>query len=238
MKRSWIMCLVCLACLPVLPAQADRYVQNNLFVSTNPQLTVLVTPIFRYIGEAQFATTTLTGDQTQAKAYVFIDNVQDQIKRIFLIKLVPELIVFPGNLLGNISADLNFGTCVLADRQYQCTEKLTSFTGNEPVAKFISPQGYFLPPCLLVRSFVTTDSTNGNYLIGIFYLEAVAQSAFDCRSWQSTSQPSSSQQDYLAQFEQNCLNAFNVYPRKFSEVLGLPGLYETGNAPLPSGPSK
>ncbi len=238
MKRSWMVCLVCLVFLPVVPAQADRSVQENLFVSTNPQLEVLVTPPFRYIGEAQFATTTLTGDQTQAKAYVFIDNVQDQVKRIFFIKLIPELIVFPGNLLGNPSADLNFGTCILADRQYQCTAKLTSFTGNEPVAKFISRQGYFLPPCLLVKSFVTPDSTKGNYLIGIFYLEAVSQSVFDCRSWKSASKPSSSQQDYLAQFEQNCLNAFNAYPGKFSEVPGLPGLYETGDAPLPSGPSK
>ena len=238
MKRSWMVGLVSLVFLPVVPAQADRSVQKNLFVSTTPQLEVLVTPPFRNIGEAQFATATLSGNQTQAKAYVFIDNVQDQVKRIFFIKLIPELIVFPGNLLGNLSADLSFGTCILADRQYQCTAKLTSFTGDEPVVKFISPQGYFLPPCLLMKSFVTTDSTKGNYLIGIFYLEAVSQSVFDCRSWQSTSQPSSSQQDYLAQFEQNCLNAFDVYPRKFSEVPGFPRLYETGNAPLVSGPSK
>lgn len=89
----------------VAVAQADRYVQNNTFVSTTPQLKVKVSPPFRYIGEAEFTTTTELGDQTQGKAYVFIDTNQGQVQRIFYIKLIPELLRFPGNLLGNMVAD-------------------------------------------------------------------------------------------------------------------------------------
>jgi hypothetical protein len=124
-------------------------VQNNVFVSTSPQLTVSVSPPFRYIGEAEFTTTTELGDPTQGKAYVFIDNNQEQVQRIFYVQFIPELLRFPRDLLGNIVADLDFGTCTLGDRQYQCAASLVSFTGNEPVAKFISLQGYSLPPCLL-----------------------------------------------------------------------------------------
>jgi hypothetical protein len=213
-------------------------VQSNLFVSTAPPLTIKVSPPFRYIGEAEFTTTTELGDQTRGKAYVFIDNNQDQVQRIFYIKLIPELLRFPGNLLGNIAADLDFGTCTLADRQYQCSASLISLTGNEPVAKFITPQGYFLPPCLLAKSFVTADATTGSYLIGIFYLEAVSGPVFQCGPSPSTAPPSSAQQQLLAQFEENCLDAFDAYPPRVREVPGFPGLYEIGDAPLPSGPYK
>jgi hypothetical protein len=213
-------------------------VQNNTFVSTTPQLKVTVSPPFRYIGEAEFTTTTELGDQTQGKAYVFIDTNQGQVQRVFYIKFIPELLRYPGNLLGNIVADLDFGTCTLADRQYQCATRLISFTGNEPVAKFITPQGYFLPPCLLAKTYVTADATTGSYLIGIFYLEAVSGPVFQCGPSRSTAPPSSAQQELLGQFEENCMDAFDAYPRTAREVPGFPGLYEIGDAPLPSGAYK
>jgi hypothetical protein len=191
---------------------------NNQFVSSTPDLKAIVSPVFRYVGETQFMTTTELGNQTKGSAYVFIENVGDQVKRVFYIKLIPELLTFPVSLLGNISSDLDLSTCILADRQYQCTTKLLSFSGNEPVAKLISPQGYFLSPCLLAKTFVASDSARGNCLIGIFYLESVSQSIFDCRSWKSTSQLSSDQRQYLSQFEQNWMNAFSVYPRKTFSV--------------------
>ncbi|HYR02880.1 MAG TPA: hypothetical protein VES58_06010, partial [Syntrophobacteria bacterium] len=134
MRRWWLTGVAWLAFLQFAAvAQADRYVQNNVFVSTTPQLTIKVSPTFRYIGEAEFTTTTELGDQTRGKAYVFIDTNQDQVQRIFCIELIPELLRFPGNLLGNIAADLDFGTCTFGDRQYQCSASLISFTGNEPV---------------------------------------------------------------------------------------------------------
>lgn len=241
MKRSlvvWMVYLVSLGTLTAVPAQADRLVQGNVFVSTTPQLTVRVSPPFRYIGEAEFTTTTELGDQTQGKVYVFIDYNQEQVQRIFYVEFIPELLRFPANLLGNIAADLDFGTCTLADRQYQCAARLISFTGNEPVAKFITPQGYSLPPCLLVKSFLTADGSTGSYLIGIFYLEAVSGPVFQCGPSRSTAPPSSAQQQALGQFEENCIDAFDAYPRTVREVPGFPGLYGIGDAPLPSGAYK
>jgi hypothetical protein len=189
---------------------------NNQFISSTPNLRVIVSSAFTYAGETQFTATTELGDQTTGSAYVFSQNVGDQVKRIFCIKLIPELLAFPFSLLGNISADLDVSTCILADRQYQCTTKLLSFSGNEPVAKLLSPQGYFLPPCLLAKTFVASDYADGNRLIGIFYLEGVSPSLFDCRAWKSTAQLSGDQQTYLSQFEQNWMNAFNVFPRGIS----------------------
>ena len=239
MRRWWLMAVTWLVFLQfVAAAQADRYVQNNTFVSTTPQLKVTVSPPFRYIGEAEFTTTTELGDQTQGKAYVFIDTNQGQVQRVFYIKFIPELLRYPGNLLGNIVADLDFGTCTLADRQYQCATRLISFTGNEPVAKFITPQGYFLPPCLLAKTYVTADATTGSCLIGIFYLEAVSGPVFQCGPSRSTAPPSSAQQELLGQFEENSTDAFDAHPRTAREVPGFPGLYEIGDAPLPSGPYK
>ncbi len=220
--RSWCVVIVALGVCILYAGgtgRADVVVDNNnRFVSSTPDLKAIISPVFRYVGETQFTTTTEFGDQTKGSAYVFIENVGDQVKRIFYIKLIPELLIFPFNLLGNISADLDFGFCILADRQYQCTTKLLSFSGNEPVAKLISPQGYFLPPCLLAKTFVVSDSAKGNCLIGIFYLEGVSQSIFDCQSWKSTSQLSADQRNYLSQFEQNWMNAFSVYPRKTFSV--------------------
>jgi len=220
-------------------AQADRVVRKNVFASTAPQLTVRVSPPFRYIGEAEFTTTTELGDPTQGKAYVFIDRKesdQEQVQRIFYVEFIPELLRFPANLLGNVLADLDFGTCTLADRQYQCAANLLSFTGKEPVPKFISAQGYSLPSCLVAKSFVTADKTTGSYLIGIFYLEAVSGPVFQCGSSRSTAPMSNAQQQALGQFEENCMDAFDALPRRMREIPGLPGLYGIDNAPLPSGP--
>jgi hypothetical protein len=239
MKRWWLTAVTWLVFLQFAAvAHADRYVQNNTLVSTTPQLKVTVSPPFRYIGEAAFTTTTELGDQTQGKAYVFIVNNQEQVQRIFYVKFIPELLRFPGNLLGNIVADLDFGTCTLADRQYQCATRLISFTGNEPVAKFITSQGYSLPPCLLAKTYVTADGRTARYLIGIFYLEAVSGPVFQCGPSRSTAPLSSAQQELLGQFEKNCIGAFNAYPRTAREVPGFPGLYDVGNAPLSSGPYK
>ena len=55
MKRSlivWAVCVVSLAFLTAAPAHADRYVHNT-FVSTSPQLKVMVSPPFRYIAQAE-----------------------------------------------------------------------------------------------------------------------------------------------------------------------------------------
>jgi len=216
--RSWCLVTVTLGvCILYAGAtgRADVVVdKNNQFVSSIPGLRVIVSPAFRYIGETQFTTTTEFGDQTQGSAYVFIENVSGQVKRIFYVKLIPELLAFPFNLLGNIAADLDSGFCVLGERQYQCTTKLLSFSGNEPVVKFISPQGYFLPPCLLAKAFVASDPTTNNWLVGIFYLEGVSESVFACHSWKSASQLSGDQRNYIAQFEQNWMNAFTVYAWK------------------------
>jgi hypothetical protein len=215
--RSWCLVIGALGvCTHYAGAtgRADVVVDKNLLVSSNPGLRVIVGPAFKYIGETQFTTTTELGDQTQGNAYVFIETAGDQVKRLFYVKLIPELLVFPFNILGNISADLDSGFCTLADRQYQCTTKLLSFSGNEPVPKFISPQGYFLPPCLLAKTFVASDPTTGNRLVGIFYLQGVSQSMFDCRSRKSASQLTDGQRNYLSQFEQNWMNAFTVYAWK------------------------
>jgi hypothetical protein len=85
---------------------------------------------------------------------------------------------------------------------------------------------------------VTADSTTGSYLIGIFYLEAVSGPVLPCGPSRSTAPPSSAQQELLARFEENCMDAFDAYPRTVREVPGFPGLYGIGDAPLPSGPSK
>jgi hypothetical protein len=236
MRGWWLTGMVWLVFLQFATvAQADRYVENNVFVSTTPQLKVRVSPPFRYIGEVEFTTTTELGDRTRGEAYVFVDNNQEQVQRIFYIELIPELLRHPGNLLGNVAADLDFGTCTLADRQYQCATRLISFTGNEPVAKFITPQGYALPSCLLAKSFVTADRTHKSYLIGVFYLEAVSGPVFQCGPSQGTAPPSSAQKEVLGRFEEKCMDAFDAYSRTTREVLGLPGLYGIDDAPLPSG---
>jgi hypothetical protein len=239
MRRWWLTGVAWLAFLQFTTvAQADQFVQNNIFVSTTPQLTVKVSPPFRYIGEAEFTTATEQGNQSQGKAYVFIDNNQEQVQRIFYIELIPELLRLPGNLLGKVAADLDFGTCTLADRQYQCVASLISFTGNEPVAQFITPQGYSLPPCFLAKSFVTTERTHKSYLIGIFYLEAVSGPVFQCGPSPSAAPLSGAQRELLGQLEKNCMAAFDAYPRRARGVSGFPGLYGSDDATLPSGPYK
>lgn len=85
---------------------------------------------------------------------------------------------------------------------------------------------------------MTADATTGSYLIGIFYLAAVSGPVFQCGPSRSTAPPSSAQQELLGQFEENCMDAFDAYPRTAREVPGFPGPYEIGDAPLPSGPYK
>ena len=81
--RSWCLVIGALGvCIlyAAATARADVIVDKNQLVSSIPGLRVIVSPGFRYIGEAQFMTTTELGDQTQGSAYVFIANVGDQVK--------------------------------------------------------------------------------------------------------------------------------------------------------------
>jgi hypothetical protein len=236
MRRWWLTGIAWIAFLQFATvAQADRSVQHNILVSTTPQLTVKVSPPFRYVGEAEFTTKTELGNQTEGKAYVFIDSNQQRVQRIFYIELIPELLRFPRNPLGNVAADLDFGTCTLADRQYQCSSSLISFTGNEPVATFLTARGYSLPTCLLAKSFVTTEKTHRSYLIEICYLEAVSSPVFQCGLSRSTAPLSGAQKELLDQFEKNCVDAFDAQPRRAREASGSPRLNGSDEAPLPSG---
>jgi len=82
---------------------------------------------------------------------------------------------------------------------------------------------------------VTTDATTGSYLIGIFYLEAVAGPVFQCGPSRSTAPPSSAQQQLLGQFEEHCMDAFDAYPRRVREVPDFRGCM--GSTTPPSRPA-
>lgn len=218
MKRWRIACLVCfVAFQPVLAAHAERYVKDNTLVSTNPGLKVSVVPQLRYIGELDLTVAAPSLDQTkreshEAKSYVFIHADGDRVKRIFYIQFVVEYLAPWQMLIENVRGDLDFGVCTLADRQYQCAAKLVAWTGNTPVERFISQQGYIAPPCLVAKSLATTDSISGSYAILIMYLEEIAGPVFDCQSWRQESKLSAEQRIYLDQFEQRWMASFEVYP--------------------------
>lgn len=223
MQRYRIIPLLCLSCLLVTTvARADTYIRDNTLHSSTPPLAVMVSPSFRYLGELEYRVVTPSLDGVhkiahETRSYVFIDAEGDRLKKIFYLQIRPELTPLQVNLLGKLTGDLEFGTCDLANKDYQCATKIISSSGTEPLAQYITKEGYLVPSCLLEKSFVRTETAEGNYLVLLGYLEDTSSAVLNCQTWKDTNHLTKQQRKYLDQFDLRCLDAFEVYSTKPSD---------------------
>ncbi len=218
--------IVCLTCfLLVAATKSDRYVKDNVFYSSSPKLEAKVDPKFKYLGRLDYTMEQQSPDRLQlvayeTKSYVFVDGIENKLKRAVYVQLRREQNKYVGNLLGDARANLRSGICSLGEKEYQCFTRVIFLSGDEPIAKFISEQGYVLPTCILARTYARADSEENTYLVVITYFENFSDSGLSCESWQSEEQPTEEHKQYLEGFDRNCKASFTII-KKGSEKPGI-----------------
>ena len=215
--RVSIVCLTCL--LLVAAAKSERYVKDNVFYSSSPKVEVKVDPKFKYLGRLDYTMEQQSPDRVQlvtyeTKSYVFVDGIENKLKRAVYVQLRREQTKYVGNLLGDARANLRSGICSLGAKEYNCFTRVIFISGDEPIAKFISQQGYNLPVCALVRTYARADSGENIYLVVITYLENFSDSGLSCESWQREEQLSEEHKQYLEELDRNCRASFTIIEKE------------------------
>ena len=226
MKKCIGVCIVCLTCLLLAGAtKSERYVKDNVFYSSSPKLEVRVDPKFTYLGGLDYTMEQQSPDRVQlvtyeTKSYVFVDGIDNTLKRAVYVQLRREQTKYVGNLLGDARVNLRSGICSLGEKEYQCFTRVIFLSADEPMGKFISEQGYGLPTCILARTYARADSEENTYLVVITYFENFSDSGPSCDSWQSEEQLTEEHKQYLEGFDRNCKASFTVI-KKGSEKPGI-----------------
>jgi len=211
--------------LLVAATKSERYVKDNVLYSSSPKLEVKVDPKFNYLGRLDYTMEKPSPDSVQlvayeTKSYVFVDGVHNKLKRALYVQLRREQTKYVGNLLGDARANLMSGICSLGSREYNCFTRVIFLSADEPIAKFISEQGYELPTCILARTYARADSGESIYLVAITYFENFSDSGLSCESWQGEGQLTEEHRQYLEGFERNCTASFTII-KKDSEKPGI-----------------
>lgn len=211
--RIYIICLICLVL--VAATKSERYVKDNQFNSSSPRLHVKVDPKFKYLRSLDYTIEQQSPDNLrlvsyETKSYVFADVLNNQLKKAMYIQIRREQTKYVGNLLGDAKANLKSGLCSRGGEEYICFTRIIFLSLNEPIAKFISGQGYGLPACVMARTYARVDSTMGNYLVVMTYLENLPHSGLSCESWLVENQLTTEHEQYIELFDRNCKASFTI----------------------------
>jgi len=218
--------VVCFTCLLLVAAtKSERYVKDNVFYSSSPKLEVKFDPKFSYLGKLDYTMEKQSPDSVQlvtyeTKSYVFVHAIDNKLKRAVYVQLRREQTKYVGNLLGDARANLSSGICSLGEKEYNCFTRVIFLSADEPIAKFISEQGYGLPTCILSRTYARADSGENIYLVVITYFENFSDSGLSCESWQREEQLAEEHRQYLEEFDRNCTASFTII-KKGSEKPGI-----------------
>ena len=220
-----------LMCLTLIAAtKSERFVNDNVFQSSYPKLKVKVDLKYKYLGRLDYTVEQLSSDRLQmanyeTKSYVFAGLAGTHLNKAVYVQIRREQTKYVGNLLGDAKANLKSGLCSLGGEEYTCFTRLIFLSPNEPIAKFISEQGYSLPACVLARTYARVDSNVGNYLVVITYLENLLPSGLSCESWLVEDRLTTEHEQYVEQFDRNCKASFTI-DKKGSEKPGIRRLLE------------
>ena len=223
--------VVSLLCLLLIAAtKSERFVRDNVFHSSHPKLQVKVDSKLNYLGQLDYTVEQESPDRIQwvryeTKSYVFVDSLDTTLKKAVYVQLRREQTKYVGNLLGDARANVKSGLCSLGGEEYACFTRLIFLSPNEPIAKFISEQGYSLPACVMARTYSRVDSNLGNYLVVITYLENLPPSGLSCESWLMENRLTTEQEQYIEQFDRNCKASFTIV-KKGSDKPGIRRLLE------------
>ena len=226
MRNNIHIYIICLTCFLIVAAtKSERYVKDNEFNSSSPKLHVKVDPKFKYLGPLDYTVEQQSPDNLrlvsyETKSYVFADAVNDQLKKAIYIQIRREQTKYVGNLLGDAKANLKSGLCSLGGEEYACFTRLIFLSPDEPIAKFISEQGYGRPTCVMARTYARVDSTMGNYLVVMTYLENLPPSGLSCESWLVENQLTTEHEQYIELFDRNCKASFTII-KKESDKPGI-----------------
>lgn len=226
MRNCMGVSIVCLTCLLLVAAtKSERYVKDNVFYSVVPKLEVNVDPKFKYLGRLDYTVEQQSPDRVQlvayeTKSYVFVHGTDNKLKKAVYIQLRREQTKYVGNLLGDARVNLRSGICSLGEKEYNCFTRVIFLSADEPIAKFISEQGYDLPTCILSRTYARADVGETTYLVTITYFENFSDSGLSCESWQSQEQLAEDHKHYLEGFDRNCKGSFTI----IKQGSGQPGI--------------
>lgn len=212
--------IICLTCFLIVAAtEPERFVRDNEFNSSSPKLQVKVDSKLKYLGQLDYTVEQESPDRVrlvsyETKSYVFAGSIDTILKKAVYIQIRREQTKYVGNLLGDAKANVKSGLCSLGGEEYTCFTRLIFLSPSEPIAKFISEQGYGLPACVMARTYARVDSTMGNYLVVMTYLENLPPVGLSCESWLVENQLTTEHAQYIELFDSNCKASFTIIKKE------------------------
>lgn len=187
MKTHILLSLKCFLLLALISGcsglQTKRDVMpDNTFVSNNPNLSIKVSPEFKYVGNPtdRGSSTSVGGRdlRTRFDSYIFVETDKDTVKRSVAIQFHKTETYFVSDFFRNVKNTVAKGTTECGGKKFQYYTMKVYPSMNSHMTRHIADQGYTMGYGL-TKVFGRVYGAKGDTLVKIFYYESLGDSKFD-----------------------------------------------------------
>ena len=187
MKTHFLLSLKCFLLIALisgcsgLPTKRD-VMPDNTFVSNNPNLSIKVSPEFKYVGNPsdKGSSTSVYGRKlrTSFDSYCFVETDKNMVKRSVVIQFHKTETQFVSDFFRRVKNTVAKGITKCGEKNFQYYTKEVYPSMGSHMTRHIADQGYTMGYGL-TKIFGRVYGAKGDTLVKIFYYESFGDSRFD-----------------------------------------------------------
>jgi hypothetical protein len=155
---------------------------DNTFVSNNPNVSINVSPEFKYIGNPTYKGTSASVKGTKLRtsfdSYCFVATDNNMVKRSVAIQIHKTETQFVIDFFGNVKYSVAKGITKCGGKNFQYFTRDYRPAMNNHITRHIADQGYTMGYGI-IKVFGRIYGAKGNTLVKIIYYESLGDSRFD-----------------------------------------------------------
>jgi hypothetical protein len=206
-------------------AAVERTVQNNVFYSSSPKMSIAVSKDFNYLGSGSYKyninwlpsenPVPIPSSEADVDFYVFIPkDIKDQTIRkgiMVLIHKMPMLVRASwATPLYKNEHDQNrdYSLKLLGNEYYESVTSVAKIKGGG-VFGWLSQKSFSIPACRISKGFIKRED-DVQIKKEIIYFEDVTLSGFGCDKWEKMKELSDKQLKFVKEFDERASKAFQI----------------------------
>jgi hypothetical protein len=193
---------------------ASIQVSGNLFVSKNPDVSVLVDPSFKYIGSDKDSwlgdSVTGTKIRYEEESFLFLKEKSREVigHSIVILSLQKIQTSYTSDLFSNKKTYLENDIETLGYNEYQYITRIEFPSMSKYITRYLTNNGIILPTCIMVKRY--SRAVYPNKLMAITYLEELPRGPYKCTDWANKEMLQEGQKIIIKAFSKRGNESFKV----------------------------
>jgi hypothetical protein len=218
MKRHILLSFKCFLLLALISGCSGLgpkrdVLHDNTFVSNNPNLSIKVSPEFKYVGNpsdrGSSTSTKGTRLRTSFDSYCFVKTDKNMVKRSLAIQFHKTQTQFVSDFFGRVKNAVAKGTTKCGGKNFQYYTKAVYPSMKSHMTRHIADQGYIMGYGL-TKVFGRVYGVKGDTLVKMLYYESLSDSKFEDKSWKNADELTQKQSAFLSEFNKRAESSFDL----------------------------